>query len=236
PHSSLATTIPKIADFGLAKRLDADQGHTQSGDVLGTPQYMAPEQAEGKKEIGPATDIYSLGAILYELLTGRPPFQGESSLDTMRQVTETEPVPVRRLHPKVPRDLETICLKCLQKAPGKRYPSAEALADDLGRFLAGQPIRARPVGAAERALKWARRHRAAAAAYGLLLTALVLGLGGGGATWLWRRAEEARDDLKDANNALQQARDDLRGALRRERDAKRRLTEHSYADAIYIAQ
>jgi hypothetical protein len=227
--------VPKIADFGLAKRLDADQGQTQTGAVLGTPSYMAPEQAKGKKEIGPATDIYALGAILYELLTGRPPFQGESSLETMREVTETEPVQVRRLHPTVPRDLETICLKCLQKAPGKRYLSAEALADDLGRFLAGQPIRARPVGAAERALKWARR-RPAAAAYGLLLTALVLGLGGGGATWLWRRAEKARDDLKDANNALQQARDDLKGALRGEREAKRRLTQYSYADAIYIAQ
>src|SRR5262249_48691882 len=192
--------------------------------------------AEARRQVGPATDVYALGAMLYELLTGRPPFQGESPLATLQQVTQVEPVPVRRLQPKVPRDLETICLKCLQKVPGKRYASAEALADDLGRFLAGQPIRGRPICLWERAVKWAQRRPAAAAACGLLLTALVRGLGGGGATWLWRRAEQARDDLKDANNALKQARDDLKDALRGEQEAKRRLTEHSCAHAIYLAQ
>ena len=155
---------PKITDFGLAKELDGDAGQTQSGVIMGTPSYMSPEQAQGKThEIGPATDIHALGALLYEALTGRPPFLAETTLDTLRQVIEREPVPPTRLQPGVPRDLETICLKCLAKDAHKRYSSAEALADDLHRFLAREPILARPVPWHERAWKWARRHPTAAA-------------------------------------------------------------------------
>ena len=172
---------------------------------MGTPSYMAPEQAGGKTQaIGPAADVYALGAILYECLTGRPPFKAATALDTMLQVVADEPVPPRQLQPKMPRDLETICLKCLQKEPGRRYATALELAEDLRRFSAGEPIRARPVGALERAGKWARRRPALAAAYGLLLAALVLGAGGGGATWLWLRAESAaarREGQRDGEGA-----------------------------------
>src|SRR5262249_9756583 len=138
---------PKVTDFGLAKRLDVEGGQTRSGAVMGTPSYMAPEQAEGKgKEVGPAADVYALGAILYECLTGRPPFQGPTSLETVMQVIATEPVPPSRLQPKLPRDLEVIALECLRKEPRKRYGSAEELAEDLRRFREGEPIRARPTG------------------------------------------------------------------------------------------
>jgi eukaryotic-like serine/threonine-protein kinase len=142
-----ADGTPKITDFGLAKKLDSDAGQTQSGAIMGTPSYMAPEQAGGKsKEIGPAADTYALGAILYELLTGRPPFKAPTPLDTVLQVVGDEPVPPRKLQSKTPRDLDTICLKCLQKAPGKRYTTAIDLAEDLRRFQAQEPIQARPVG------------------------------------------------------------------------------------------
>jgi tetratricopeptide (TPR) repeat protein len=155
---------PKITDFGLAKQMDSEQGNTRSGAILGTPSYMAPEQAAGRtRQIGPPADVYSLGALLYEMLTGRPPFRGETAMDTMFQVVKDEPVAPTRLQPKVPCDLETICLKCLQKDPHKRYGSALALADDLQRFRTGLPIQARPVGVAERTLKWMRRRPAVAA-------------------------------------------------------------------------
>jgi eukaryotic-like serine/threonine-protein kinase len=195
-----ADGAPKIADFGLAKRLEADQGQTGTGAILGTPNYMAPEQAQGLiRDIGPPCDIYSLGAILYDLLTGRPPFKGETVLDTLQQVRTIEPVPVRRLQPKVPRDLETITLKCLEKEPKKRYPSAHALADDLRRFLDGEAVRARPTPAWERAWKWAKRRPAAAALLAVSVAAvLALTVGAvvfaGVESGLRRRADEQRDE------------------------------------------
>jgi len=134
----------KIADFGLAKLLDAEQGHTHTGAVLGSPSYMAPEQAAGRvRAIGPATDVYALGAILYELLTGRPPFLGASTLETLEQVRTHDPAPPQALQPTVPADLAAVCLKCLEKSPAERYPSAAALADDLDRFLRGEAVAAR---------------------------------------------------------------------------------------------
>jgi serine/threonine protein kinase len=157
--------IPKITDFGVAKCLASDgeapgqSDPTVTGEVLGTPQYMAPEQAVTPRQpVGPAADVYALGAILYELLTGRPPFTGATTLDTLLQVLHTEPVSVTSLQPSVPRDLETICLKCLRKDPSKRYRSALELAEDIRDFLRDQPIRARPIGPAERLWRWVRRH------------------------------------------------------------------------------
>src|SRR5262249_7643540 len=128
--------LPKITDFGLAKQLGGEGGQTLSGSIVGTPSYMAPEQARGQgKAAGPEVDGYALGAILYECLTGRPPFKGGSVLDTLEQVVNTDPVPPTRLQPRVPPDLENICLKCLRKEPGRRYGGAAALARDLRRFL-----------------------------------------------------------------------------------------------------
>ena len=149
---------PKVTDFGLAKRLDGLSGQTASGAVLGTPSYMAPEQAGGKtKEIGPAADIYGLGATLYELLTGRPPFRAATPLDTLVQVLENDPAPLRLLNPQVDRDLETICLKCLEKDPGHRYASARLLAEDLERYLAGEPISVRTISVLERLARTLQR-------------------------------------------------------------------------------
>ncbi|HEY7314352.1 MAG TPA: serine/threonine-protein kinase [Gemmataceae bacterium] len=182
-----ADDTPKVTDFGLAKKLDT-QGVTISGDIMGTPSYMAPEQANGQsREVGPAADVYALGAILYECLTGRPPFKAATALDTLSQVVSKEPVLPRQLNAQVPRDLETVCLKCLHKEASKRYASAAELADDLGRFQTGEPILARPVGKLERGVKWVRRKPALAALSALLV--LVFFTGFAGVSWQWRRAE-----------------------------------------------
>jgi tetratricopeptide (TPR) repeat protein len=171
----LAELTPKIADFGLAKRLGQDSHQTPAGEVLGTPNYMAPEQASlTSQQIGPAADIHALGAILYEMLTGRPPYQGVTNLDTVLLVLHSQPVAPRQLQPAIPRDLETICLKCLAKEPQRRYATAVDLADDLRRFLNHEPIRARPIGWLGRGWRWCRRNPVVAgllAALFLLLTA-----------------------------------------------------------------
>jgi eukaryotic-like serine/threonine-protein kinase len=202
-----ADSAPKLTDFGLAKRLD-DAGQettalTQTGVQLGTPSYMAPEQAKGDtKWTGPRADIYSLGAILYRLVTGRPPFVGANSVETMRQVVEDEPVSPTVLAPGLPRDLTTICLKCLAKDPVRRYESAADLAEDLRRFLDGQPILARPVGSGERMVKWVRRNQTLAAALGAVAAVLVVGSIATGVSAVRaadsaRRESAARADLED---------------------------------------
>jgi WD40 repeat protein len=196
---------PKVTDFGLA-RLMGEEHHTRSGAILGTPAYMAPEQATGKSaDISPRTDVYALGAVLYELLTGQPPFKAETPLATLQQVLSREPVPPSALQPGIARDLETICLTCLRKDPHQRYASALALAEDLDRFLNSEPVRARPVGPSERLLKWARRRPAAAS----LLAAVVLAVlaAAGSAAWFTRHLREAVAQRTAELQAEQQARE-----------------------------
>jgi tetratricopeptide (TPR) repeat protein len=215
--------VPKITDFGLAKMLDATAGATDTGAVMGTPSYMAPEQTgRYAHPIGPATDVYALGAVLYELLTGRPPFQGETPLATLEQVVADEPVPPRRWQPGVPRDLETVCLKCLRKEPAGRYGSALGLADDLRHFLAGEPIRARPVGPAGRLWRWARRNPKVA---GLLATlALVMAAGMVTVTALWLLAEERRRTAEENQALAERRRREARANYLKARDAVDQLT------------
>jgi WD40 repeat protein/tRNA A-37 threonylcarbamoyl transferase component Bud32 len=185
---NLRSAVPQITDFGLAKRIEADSSQTHSGAVVGTPAYMAPEQARADKNVSVAVDVYSLGAILYELLTGRPPFQATTPAEMFMQVLEQTPKSPRSLKATINRDLETICLKCLAKEPGKRYRSAEALAEDLERWLAGEPIKARPTSAWERGVKWVKRRPAAAA----FIATAVLFLGAVAATGIvFLRQEEA---------------------------------------------
>jgi tetratricopeptide (TPR) repeat protein len=181
--------MPKVTDFGLAKASDADLGLTRTNSILGSPSYMSPEQADGRaRDVGPAADIYALGANLYELVTGRPPFVGPTILATLDLVKNAEPVPPSRLQPGVSSDLETICLKCLRKEPGRRYESADALAEDLGRYLDGRPILARPTPRWERAWKWVRRRPSAAALIAVSALSIFAAVAGG----LWYRAERDR--------------------------------------------
>ncbi|HZU36620.1 MAG TPA: protein kinase, partial [Gemmataceae bacterium] len=202
--------IPKISDFGLAKRLDGGGSPTQSGEMLGTPSYMAPEQANTGpaperpgQAVGPPTDVYALGAILYEMLTGRPPFKGATPIDTVLQVLHQEPVRPSSLRPGLPRDLETICLKCLDKDPRRRYATAEQLANDLHCFRRGQPIQARPIGRVERLGKWARRRPAQALLLLAVISVTVLGFAG--VTWQWLSAEAAREREADQRHRARAA-------------------------------
>ncbi|MGL4554537.1 MAG: protein kinase domain-containing protein [Gemmataceae bacterium] len=205
---------PKVADFGLAKLMD-EQGQTHTGDVMGTPAYMAPEQAEGKA-VGPAADVWALGAILYECLTGHPPFRGSSGMETMLNVLNAEPVPPRRLNPRTPADLDTVCLKCLHKDPRRRYGAAAELADDLERFARGEPIRARPVGTVEYAWRWAGQNRLVTglfAGISLLAALLALSLAGRwsgprGVQIVRAEAEHYRGRLADARRDSKLARED----------------------------
>jgi len=220
--------LPKITDFGLVKDLVNDAGHTRTGAIMGTPSYMAPEQASGEGHtIGFAADVYALGAILYECLTGQPPFKAATAFDTVLMVLDRDPVSLRRLNGEVPRDLEIICLKCLSKETGKRYDSALSLAEDLRRFLDGVPIQARPISAGERAFKWARRRPAVAA----LLSVVIVGLATGIPllVGLWLRAESLRkqaeaagaearhraDTEEELRTTAEQAREDTTRALYR---------------------
>jgi WD40 repeat protein len=250
-----ADGTPKVTDFGLVKRLDG-VGQTQSGAVVGTPSYMAPEQASGKgSQVGPAADVYALGAILYELLTGRPPFKAATVMETIYQVLHQEPVAVRRLQPKVSRDIETICHKCLEKQPGKRYASAAALAEDLERFGGGEPVQARPVGALGRLEKWARRRPTVVGL--LLLVAMVAMAGLGGILLAYseavqqrlvaeketdntRRAKEQADaSAADAKRASEQAEQEKQAALEQaytaqiaRADADLRVGNHALALSV----
>ena len=202
----------KLTDFGLAKELEVSSGMTPSGAVMGTPSYMAPEQAEGKvKQLGPVTDVYGLGAILYEMLTGRPPFRGVNMVDTLEQVRWAEPAPPSRLAPRLPRDLSTICLKCLQKSPGRRYQTAGELADDLRRWLNGETIAARPAPSWERLVRQVRRRpweAATVAASALLVVLAVVG-------WVTLQRKEADDRLRDERAAAE-------AKIRDEKDANDR--------------
>ncbi|MGH7969519.1 MAG: protein kinase domain-containing protein, partial [Limisphaerales bacterium] len=182
-----ASDQPRITDFGLAKRLDGDSSITLTGQMLGSPNFMPPEQASAQRgKVGRRSDVYGLGAILYHLLTARPPFQAESFESVINQVLNTEPISPRLLNSSVPPDLETICVKCLQKEPSRRYQSAQELAEELGRFLRHEPIHARPITRAARAWRWCRRKPALA---GLILALhLVFALGLTGVLWEWRRA------------------------------------------------
>jgi serine/threonine protein kinase len=209
--------VAKITDFGLARKLDTCSEQTRTGSVLGTPSYLAPEQALGQPRlIGPAADVYGLGAILYECLTGRPPFKGATVLDTLDQVRSQEPVAPRRLNPAVPLDLETICLKCLHKDPRKRFATCGDLADDLARHLNGEPIRSRPAGVMERGLKWMKRRPAVSA----LLGATGLAVAALGVTWVTftiRLEEQRRQAVTQRDRAEEQARE----AKRQEEEARK---------------
>ena len=229
---------PKISDFGLARHIELESGLTTAGAIMGTPNYMAPEQAEGRlKDIGPHTDTYALGAILYECLTGRPPFRGATVLDTLAQVKAQEAVPPHRLlgsnRRACPADLETICLKCLEKDPQRRYASAGALADDLGRYLAGEPIAARPIGPAGRAWRWARRNPAVAA---LLATVLLVLVGGASVASVFavladQRARAEEKAHTDADEQRQRAEAEKRKADEQRQRAeaeKRKADERSW--------
>jgi eukaryotic-like serine/threonine-protein kinase len=211
-----ADGTPKITDFGLARQTDSDSGETQAGAVMGTPSYMAPEQASGHgHEAGPAADVYALGAILYHCLTGRPPFQGKTAIETLDQVRTQEPTAPSRWRAGVPLDLDTICLKCLRKEPENRYASAAGLANELVRYLNGEPIQARPVGRLERAVQWVKRNPGVAASVaglaGVFLTAFVL------VSWSYVRAEDALKEESQQRRAADEARDEAQRNEKAER-------------------
>jgi tetratricopeptide (TPR) repeat protein len=229
----LSAASLRVSDFGLARRLEQDSGLTRTGAVVGTPSYMAPEQAEGRK-VGRPADVWALGAILYEMLTGRPPFRGSTTLETLDWVRTREPVPVRAVNPACPRDLETVALKCLEKRPERRYASAADLADDLRRYLDGRPIVARPVGPLGRAVKWARRRptQAALAAVVVLAVFAVLGVS------LWYNArliaanEAERGQRVKAEQSLDAALQSTRDLAALTFDTLRRAPDQTFLDPV----
>jgi tetratricopeptide (TPR) repeat protein len=223
---------PHVSDFGLAKRVESDGSLTQTGAIVGTPQYMAPEQTRGQKgAVTTATDVYGLGAVLYALLTGKAPFRGETALETLEQVRDREPEPPRRSNPKVDRDLETICLKCLHKDPARRYSSAEAVAEDLERWLAGEPIRARRSSLWERLWCWCRRNPVIAALSVTVLLLVLLAITGLAiGTWLlWRERGQTQEALAQAQRHAQRAEEQRRraeGNFGRALDGMTNLLDH----------
>ncbi len=226
--------VPRICDFGMAKLREADGDETRSRVACGSPWYMAPEQAEARQtEIGPKTDVYGLGTILYQILTGRPPFSGKNDLETLRQVVDQEPAPLRTLRPGIPRDLETICLKCLAKKPGQRYTGAAALAEDLERFLDGRPVAARPVAAWERGWRWGRRHPASASLAIGVVVAVAAGLGG----LLWHNTrlgkvnERLRLTVIEAEANAEEARDQRTRVESHQNLLRRQLAGHQIFSA-----
>ena len=234
PGSTLQSSClaPKITDFGLARPTEGGMTLTQSGLLVGTPGYMAPEQASGKRAlVGPATDIYALGVVLYQLLTGQLPFQGDSTLEVLRAVTSDEPVRPRRLQPRLPRDLEAITLHCMEKEPTRRYASALALAEDLERFRERKQVLARPVGAGARLARACRRRPLVALLLGLLTASLFGGLAG--ITWKWLEANEQRDLANaHAQQAISENREATFQAYRaRLAAAVAALSSHNVADA-----
>jgi WD40 repeat protein len=221
---------PQVTDFGLAKRIASETGRTQSGAIVGTPGYMAPEQAVGQnRRLTTAADVYGLGAVLYEVLTGRPPFKGETPLETLQQVLTQEPLPPARLRPGVPRDLEVICLKSLRKEPERRYESALALAEDLERYLSGEAIRARAAGPAERGARWVRRHPAGAALV-VVSAVAVLALVG----VLVARSYNTR--LTTVNARLEDTSNQLAAALETARIEKGRARRYLYVSQMTLAE
>jgi eukaryotic-like serine/threonine-protein kinase len=227
--------VPKIADFGLAKRLNHESHQTQSGAILGTPSYMAPEQADRRHHpVGPTADLYSMGAILYELLTGRPPFRAETPLDTLVQVVHEEPIVPSQLRPNLPRDLETICLKCLQKDPSRRYCSGQELAEDLERFLAGRPVLARPVSPLQRCWRWCRRRPAVAALIATTLTAVIIVVAGLTAgLWALAEKQEATEKALDRERLAVSAKE---AALVAKNEALNKELQTGYYKSVALAQ
>jgi WD40 repeat protein len=214
---------PRVTDFGLARRQERGQ-LTLSGAIVGTPEYVAPEQARGEKALTTAVDVYGLGAVLYATLTGRPPFQGGNAFDTLTRVLGGEPAKPRQINPAVPGDLETICLKCLRKEPERRYPSAQALAEDLERWLAGEPIEARRTGALERGWKWVRRRPAQAALLAVSFLAVLALVGAAVASRYNSDLKQANRDLADAVEKEQQEREKA-DRLRVEAESQRRRAD-----------
>lgn len=214
--------IPKITDFGLAKRMDSALGQTASGAIVGTPSYMSPEQAQGQThDVGPSTDIYALGVMLYELLVGRPPFRGQTPMETVWQVMTLDPVPPSRLQPKVPCDLETICLKCLHREPSRRYATALELADDLHRYLHGEPIWARPIGVVERFWLWKRRNPQLAIALIIATFAMFSGTALAAGFGIWQM--HTADELATTARELSVNREHIQGDLERSIQAEAQL-------------
>ena len=227
---------PRVTDFGLAKQVDSGKDLTTTGQIMGTPGYMPPEQASGRmSDVGAESDVYALGAILYALVTGRPPFQGTTAIETIRQVLDREPVAPRTLNPEIDQDFETICLKCLQKPTSARYETADALADELRRFQAGEPILARPIGVAERSWRWCKRNRTVAALISGIAGSLILGIVVSSyfAMLANRRTERAQQGTQIALSALETVINTIQEKLRsipEARELRRQLLRDSLAD------